>query len=312
MSRTQDLRRHRTTATLAAALVALGATGAAAAADRGPSARATGQAETQLTTAGSAVARCPSGKVVSGGFAAPGFSKESSPVVRIGSQGVGKREWGIDAVRFGGGGGGDGQGGPATPPPVGTIVSYAYCAKAPGRIKTRETSVEVQPSTLGTATARCGRGERAIAGGFASPSFNFATGSGVLTLTSQKAGKRGWTVQGFNINTGDGQPTVPAPLTALVSCLKGGPKLIERSQQASVGPQQFRTLDVPCPPETKAVSGGFAGNVGALGEDFNAAGAVESFRMRHASGWTTSAVSIDETVGATITGYVYCAPKSAV
>lgn len=312
MRRLRASQSQGTTATLAAALVALGATGAVAAADRGPNARATAQAETQLTTAGSAIARCPSGKVVSGGFAAPGFSKETSPVVRIGSKGVGKREWGIDAVRFGDGGGDDGQSGPATPPPVGTIVSYAYCAEAPGRIKTRQTSVEVQPSTLGTATARCGRNQRAIAGGFASPSFDAAAGSGVLTLTSHKAGKREWTVQGFNINTGDGQPTVPAPLTALVSCLKHGPKLIERSQQATVGPQQFRTLDVPCPPETKAVSGGFAGNVGAVGEDFNAAGAVESFRMRHAAGWTTSAVSIDESLGATLTGFVYCAPKPGI
>jgi hypothetical protein len=174
----------------------------------------------------------------------------------------------------------------------------------------RQSSAVVQPNSFGTATARCRRGQRAIAGGFASPEFDLAAVTGVVALTSRKSGKRGWTVGGINANFDNGQQGTAGTLTAIAYCAKGWPRLIERSQQASVGPDQLRTFDVSCPPGTKAVSGGFDGNIGPLGEQFTATGAVESFRMRKAAGWTTSAVTVDDDVSATITGYAYCAPKT--
>jgi hypothetical protein len=228
--------------------------------------------------------------------------------VRVGSAAVGKREWRIDAILFGDGDGGT-QGGPAPPPPSGTIVAHAYCAATPGRIKVRESSAQVPLGSLGSATARCSRGRRAIAGGFASPDLDFVAGRGVLALSSFKAGKRGWTVEGINANDGDAQQSTPGTLSALVYCSKVAPRLIERSQQVSVGSQQYRSFDVSCPAGTKVVSGGFDGNVGPLGENLTAAGAVESYRMRKGAGWTTSAVSVDDSIGATVTGFAYCAPK---
>jgi hypothetical protein len=312
MSRTHGLQPLKAAGVLIAALATFGAASAGAAGDSGSSARTAAQVETQLTTAGSAVARCPVGKVVSGGFSAPGFSKKESPVVRVGSAAVGRREWRVDAVMFGDdpNGQGDLGGADPSPPSPGTIVSHAYCAETPGRIKTHQSSVQVPLNGFGTVTARCGRGQRAIAGGFASPGLDIAARQGVVALSSRKAGKRGWTVEGLNTGDGVDQPAAAGTLTAIAYCLKDGPRLIERSLQASVGKDQLRTFDVSCPAGTKAVSGGFDGNVGPLGEQLTAAGAVESFRMRRAAGWTTSAISVDDTVGATITGYVYCGPKT--
>ncbi len=306
----QTLRRHRTAAALAAALVTLVAMSAGAGASHKSGLHGSAQVSAQVSTMGSAVARCPSGKVISGGFGAPGFTKESSPAVRIGSQAVGRREWKIDAVAMGGGNvqgsqqpGGSGQG---SDPPTSNIIAYAYCGKL-GKVKARPVSVEVPPTAFGTATARCGPKQRVIAGGFASPGFDVATSAGVITLTSQKLGKRGWTVEGLNVSSGDDQqPGVPGTLTAIAYCIKHGPRLITRSQQASVGSQQLRTIDVSCPPGSKAVSGGFDANAGPIGEDSTASGAVESFRMPRAAGWTTSSVSVNDSIGATMTGYAYC------
>ena len=131
----------------------------------------------------------------------------------------------------------------------------------------------------------------------------------MIVVTSRKAGSRAWTAQGFVPGEGD-QPGSPRPLTAIAYCLKHAPRLVERSQQASVGPEQFRTIDVACPPGSKALSGGFDANVGLFDEDVSASGAVESFRMGGARGWTTSAISIDDGLAATMTGFAYCAELS--
>jgi hypothetical protein len=200
---------------------------------------------------------------------------------------------------------------PDPPSQPGSIVSHAYCARAPGAIKTHQSAVTVAPNNFGSVTARCDRGQRAIGGGFASPGLDPMARQGVVALTSRKAGKRGWTVQGMNTTGDSSGPGNPGTLAAIAYCLKDAPRLITRSQQTSVGTDQLRTIDVSCPPGTKAVSGGFDGNLGPLGEQFTATGAVESFRMRKAAGWTTSAITVDEDVTATITGYAYCVPKGS-
>jgi hypothetical protein len=326
----------KTSATFAATALAFCAITAAAGADRDSPLRAGAEARADVSTgtAGSAVAHCPAGKVISGGFAAPGFSKESSPVVRVNSEAVGKRDWKVDAVSFGDGGDDDqessspatdgsatsvgqtpttrrgGTGEQETGAAVGTVVSYAYCAKLRGRIRVKRATAEVQPRTLSTATARCGRGQRVIAGGFSSPGFGSASTGPTLVLTSRKEGSRAWVVQGAGVGPDDDQNRGPGAITAIAYCAKHAPRLVERSQQASVGPDQLRTIDVGCPAGGKAISGGFDANASPLGEDFSASGAIESFRMRGASGWTTSAVGVDDGIGATMTGFAYCAKFS--
>jgi hypothetical protein len=313
---TRALPHRKTAVALAAALVALGAIGADA--DAGPKSGLHGsaQASAQVITTGSAVARCPAGKVVSGGFATPGFTKQGAPAVRIASQAVGRKQWGIDAVGMGGindvpsqpsGPGGPSPTGGGSQPidPHGNIISYAYCGKL-GKVRARSISGEVQPASLGTVTARCGRKQRVIAGGFASPGFDVANSTGVITVTSHKLGKRGWTVEGINVSGDSQHAGVQGALTAIAYCVKHGPRLTTSSQQASIGAEQLRTIDVSCPPGAKAVSGGFDADIGPLDAGLTASGAVESFRMPRAGGWTTSAVSIDDSVGAAMTAYAYC------
>ncbi len=309
-NKSKTCRRNAITMTCAAAAAALCAIAPGATAGDQSDLRPSAQATAEVTTIGSAVAHCPAGKVISGGFAAPGFSKEDLPTVRVNSEAVGRRDWKIDAVLFGDGDENSndptGQSGSAAPR-TGTIISHAYCAKLSGRLKARQTTVEVQPGTLGTATARCRRSERVIAGGFAG--LDDSSPGAMIVLSSRKAGGRAWTVQGFVRRDGE-QPSSPGPLTAIAYCLKHAPRLVERSQQASVGHEQFRTIDVACPLGSKALSGGFDANVGPLGEDVSASGVVESFRMGGARGWTTSAISIDDGLGATMTGFAYCAELS--
>ena len=88
-NRSETRRRNAITTTCAAATAALCAIAPGATAgdqsDLRPSAQATGE----VTTIGSAVAHCPAGKVISGGFAAPGFSEEDLPIVRVNSGAVG-------------------------------------------------------------------------------------------------------------------------------------------------------------------------------------------------------------------------------
>jgi hypothetical protein len=62
-----------------------------------------------------------------------------------------------------------------------------------------------------------------------------------------------------------------------------------------------RTFRVGCPGRSRAVAGGFDGNLGEQG----AAAALTSMRTRDERGWRTSAISINRTTSS-ITAYVYC------
>jgi hypothetical protein len=312
--------RRAAAATLVAALLGLGAISAGAGAD--PQSHGTvSEVESPVVSNGSAVAHCPAGKVISGGFAAPGFERQETPAVRIASLANGSREWRVDAVGMGDGedqdqpSGPGSLGGPNDPAPdddddapaQGTIAAYSYCGKlAPGSIKARRVDAAVPSRGYGTATARCGRGQRAIAGGFSSPGFDVTAGTGVIVVTSHKAGKRGWTVGGMNVNGDD-----PGTVSAIAYCLKSAPRLITRSKQVAVGSDQLRTIDVSCPAGRQAVSGGFDGNVAPSGAGLVGSGPIESFRTSQGTGWTTTALSVDEAAGATLTAYVYCVKAPA-
>lgn len=296
---------------LAALLLGLGSVGAGAAPPPGTAS----QADSPVIGSGSAVARCPSGKLISGGFAAPGFDRQEAPAVRVSALADGPREWAVDAVSMDGPSEepqpGPDPGGPPNDPPddddddspaQGTISSIAYCGKlAPGTIRARRVDGSVPDGGYGTVTARCRPGERAIAGGFAAPGFGLAENGGAIALASHKAGKRGWTVGGARVDSG-----APGALSAIAYCLKRAPRLVTRSLQISGGAEQLRTFDVSCPAGHTAVSGGFDGHVQVSGESMAGSGVIESFRAPQGGGWTTTALSIDDSAGATVTAYVYC------
>ena len=128
----------------------------------------------------------------------------------------------------------------------------------------------------------------------------------MISLTSHKAGKRGWTTGGLNVS-GGGTSGVPATVSAVAYCLKHAPRLVTRSKQVPVGSHELRTIDVSCPAGGQAVSGGFDGNIG---EGLVGSGAIESFRTPQGTGWTTTAISMNASAGATMTAYVYCLKPS--
>lgn len=279
-------KRHRTirvgrSVPLATAIIAIGVSTVALGAHQR---RAATTLSPQAT--GSATAKCKHGQVaLAAGFAAPGFDPSSGggPVVRFDSMPAGKRGVKTTGFNFGN--------------DPGELDSFAYCGKRARPPEVRSKRVQVQPNSFGSVVAKCPHGSQAIAGGF-------ATNQGVITLTSKRAGKRGWKVGGVNIND-SGNPSGPAWLTAYAYCKAPGPKIVTRFKDATVS-SRFRTSRVKCPKHAKALSGGFDGHVSGAGGQLTAAGALDSRRAAHGRAWTTSALSVSAPNEATISTYAYC------
>ena len=269
----------RWVAIAAAMMVIAGATVALGAVQR----RAATTVASQGT--GSATAKCKHGQVaLAAGFAAPDFDPSGGgggPVARFSSRFAGKRAVKTTGFNFGNN--------------ASELDSFAYCGKRARPPEVRSKHVQVSPNSFGSVVAKCPHGSQAIAGGFAS-------NRGVITLTSRRAGKRGWKVGGPNINnSGSG----PARLTAYAYCKAPGPKIVTRSKDTTVS-STFRTSTAKCPRHAKALSGGFDGNVRRSGEQLTAAGALDSKRTAHGRSWSTSALSVSAPNPATITTYAYC------
>ncbi len=235
---------------------------------------------------GSAIAKCKHGQVaLAAGFASPDFDPNSSggPTVRFDSMLAGKRDVKTTGFNFGNN--------------PGELDSFAYCGKRARPPEVRSKRVQVTPGHAGSVVARCPHGSQAIAGGF-------ETNQQIITLTSRRAGKRGWKVVGVNID-GSGNPSGPAWLTAYAYCKAPGPKVVTRSKDTTVS-SGLRTTSVKCPRHAKALSGGFDGHVSGAGGQLSAAGALDSKRAAHGRAWTTTALSASAPNEATITTYAYC------
>jgi hypothetical protein len=270
-------------AVLAVATLGLGGMALAAGSSRSSRTVPSGQSR-------SVTARCKPGRTaVSGGFAAPGFTPNStgSTVARFTAKRVGKRGFRASAANFGSQ---DGQ-----------LVALAYCAKPSHAIRVRSKRVQVPPLSYRSTTAKCRRGSEAIAGGFAANSFS--PNSGVITVTSRRKGKRGWKVGGFNVA---GPPTgASSPLTAYAYCERSGPKLHTRLKRVNAPAGSVRSVRVKCPKRSTALSGGFDGNFGGFGQSLTTSVAVSSRRGGHGKAWRADALSAGP-VGSTVTTYAYC------
>lgn len=236
---------------------------------------------------GSATANCKPGQVaLAAGFAAPGWDPSTAsggPVARFGSMPAGTRGVKTTGFNFG-------------ETETHELESFAYCGKRARPPQTRSKRVEVAPGTLGSVTAKCPQGSRAISGGF-------ATNRGVITLTSKRAGSSGWEVAGFNIDD-SGNPG-GAWLAAYAFCKTPGPAIVTESRAATVG-TGFLNSTVRCPDNGKALAGGFDGHISGLGGQLTAAGALDSKRTADGHAWTTSSLSVSAPTLATITTYAYC------
>ena len=139
---------------------------------------------------GSATARCnPGSEAVSGGFA-----RSNAAIYPYSSKRKGARNWKVSAYSYAG---------------SGTLTVFAYCDNDGPSLYTRSSSTTIDPSEVGSATARCTRGSEAVASGFKGP---FEGGAEIFPFTSKRKGDRRWKASGWN----DG--SAPGEFTAVVYC----------------------------------------------------------------------------------------------
>ncbi len=239
---------------------------------------------------------CPAGtRAVSGGFDSPGFDDESSSTVRTSSRRAGKRGWRIDAAGFG-----DGSG---------LIVAHAYCERTRGKLSVRTASVPIPPNGVGGVTAVCRGRERAVSGGFSSPGFGIRGGSHVIALTSRRAGKRGWRAEAINPRFDQDSSPLAGSLVAYALCRVGGPQLAVRRETMAIVGETPRTVEAICPRGSRAVSGGFDGELAVSGQSFSSSGAIGSVRLPHAAGWRSTAISVAEGGSTQASVFAYCARR---
>jgi hypothetical protein len=233
---------------------------------------------------------CPRGTaLVSQGFGTKNFNTDGSgsTVVRIDSHRSGT---GLEsrAVNFN--------------TVAGVFTAYAYCSKQGRDIQVVREKVFVPPGSAGVTKATCPQGSVPVAGGFASPGF---TEGGVLTivLTSRRQG-RAWRVEGINEGGSNRGGIQTSSLVAYAYCLADAPKVTIRKQRKPTG-RELRTVVATCPKGSKAIGGGFDGNIEFAGSP-RASGAVISRRAKRGRAWKIRAVSVSELPGATATAYAYC------
>jgi hypothetical protein len=247
----------------------------------------------------SATATCPKGKgVVAGGFGSPSFNpRNNGPgAVRIASKRVGKRKLETSGFNFG--------------QQSGQVESLAYCAKMGLAVRVASEKTYVAPSSVNAAIATCPGRSEVIGGGFASPGFS-PNGPQIVTLTSKRARKNQWRVEGYNTGdngNGSSQDPHPGTLIAYAYCLDNPPKIVTRVKRANSGAMgAAKAVKVSCPHGMKALSGGFDGNI-YLSANSNGAGAISSKRVGHQHSWRLSAVSISGKASK-ISAYAYCVPR---
>jgi hypothetical protein len=193
------------------------------------------------------------------------------------------------------------------------LASPAMAKKGKAPASTRSASVLLAsggPAT-GGAAATCTGKTHVTGGGFAvSPSFAPpGTGLRSWTTTSNPAGVKTWNASGTVFTS----PNASGTFTTFARCENNtlGRIALTASSSAPLAPGEFRTLDFQCPPNTHAISGGYAGD--GPTDTTNANGwrldILQSQRTATRD-WSVSvfdrSTSPPATAGATVTGFVVC------
>jgi hypothetical protein len=229
---------------------------------------------------GSVTAKCKGdAKVISGGFETEFDTIAMQPDVQINeSRRMGRKSWTAGAVNV-------------APSASGDLTAFAYCRDQ--RLKRRSKATTVAQNEVGSVTAKCPKGTRAVSGGFEGDDESYFE-----LRSSQRKGGRGWEVSGHNY----GQP---GELEATVYC-RAGPKLKTASASGTVSYANFpddvyTALEASCPRGRTSVSGGFETDGPAVVRDSAKLG----------KGWrlaaTASAVLPFETIAVTV--FAYCEKK---
>jgi hypothetical protein len=231
---------------------------------------------------GSAQPRCDRGtRVISGGF-------ETNADVNLGqiyvntSERGGRRGWTVGAHNFS--------------PNDASLTAFAYCREK--RTNARSKTVQVEGGADVTATARCGRGKRAISGGFRD--LSGADARPIIAYESRRASKRKWMVTASNT---DGEP---GQLKAHVYCSKqGGLRATQRSQTfPGLGPVDGDVI-ARCRRDERVLAGGFASDTVPLPGKGQTVQITASRKVGKRK-WRVSVAAIGTEV--TITAHAYCEP----
>lgn len=130
-------------------------------------------------------------------------------------------------------------------------VAAVTVALAGQGLKTKSKTVQVGPDDVGSATAKCKRGTKAVSGGFEGEPFDPDVDTPFFAPNqSSRTGGREWTTEAYNYS---GVPE--GDLTSFAYCRDE--KVKRRTATVSVDPDEISTVTAKCKPGTKAISGGF-------------------------------------------------------
>ncbi len=201
--------------------------------------QATSNAPTVQDRSVSAIATCPArSRVVSGGFKI--VQGAGGGLIAFESRRIGIRQWKASAVQ-------------ATNMPLpATLTSFAYCRKHSPKIAAVSATGSAPVGAVGSATASCPAGRKAIAGGFAAQ-ISVDTDQSAVPLTSMRVTPRSW------VATGRSTGGNPASVTSYAYCARRIARLREWHTAAPppiLATDTTATSDL-CPKPPQARSGGF-------------------------------------------------------
>jgi hypothetical protein len=144
---------------------------------------------------------------------------------------------------------------------VGASTFLAVAGIAAAHLTSESASTTIAPQEDGIATAKCGSGSEAVAGGFAAPGLDptAETGPAILSYASLRTADGKWQARGHNFNNPTPAPKVDAgsgPLVAYAYCDKHDPSVTVRSRATMVAAQGNASLTPKCRRGSEAVSGG--------------------------------------------------------
>ena len=183
------------------------------------------------------------------------------------------------------------------------FTAYAYCRDQ--KLKTRSATTSIPALELGTATARCKRGQKALSGGFAISEFdNSDPNSPIMVVTrSLREGKRKWTASAYNAPNDVATMPKAGDLTVYVYCREGKTPNARQAEEA-LAPSEFDSAEAKCKRSQRVVSGGFD-----LKSDFQTRrGFVMTSRKVGKRSWEIAALN-GPTTAHSIVGYAYCEKK---
>jgi hypothetical protein len=135
---------------------------------------------------------------------------------------------------------------------LGASIFLALAGVAAARLTSESGTTTIAPQDNGTATAKCGSGSAAVAGGFAAPGLDPTadTGPAILTYSSNRPVDGKWQASGHNFSRADSPPAkgVPGagPLVAYDYCDKHDPSVAVRSKSTTVDGGGHASLTVKC------------------------------------------------------------------